>query len=70
LQELTASASMGVPEYVVSETGPDHQKLFTAVARVAGDDYGRGQGRSKKEAEQEAAATAWRRLRAELPTDD
>jgi ribonuclease III len=70
LQELTASASMGVPEYVVSETGPDHQKVFTAVARVAGDDYGEGQGRSKKEAEQEAAATAWRRLRAELPTDE
>jgi ribonuclease-3 len=70
LQELTASASMGVPEYVVTETGPDHQKLFTAVARVAGDDYGQGQGRSKKEAEQEAAATAWRRLRAELPQED
>ena len=70
LQELTASASMGVPEYVVSETGPDHQKLFTAVARVAGDDYGQGRGRSKKEAEQEAAATAWRRLRAELPDED
>ena len=70
LQELTASASMGVPEYVVTETGPDHQKLFTAVARVAGDDYGQGRGRSKKEAEQEAAATAWRRLRAELPDED
>ena len=69
LQELTASASMGVPEYVVTETGPDHQKMFTAVARVASEDYGRGQGRSKKEAEQEAAATAWRRLRAELPAD-
>ena len=69
LQELTASASMGVPEYVVTETGPDHQKLFTAVARVAGEDYGQGRGRSKKEAEQEAAATAWRRLRAELPED-
>ncbi len=70
LQELTAGASMGVPEYVVSETGPDHQKLFTAVARVAGDDYGQGRGRSKKEAEQEAAATAWRRLRSELPADE
>jgi len=66
LQELTATASMGVPEYDVTEIGPDHQKVFTAVARVSGEDYGQGQGRSKKEAEQEAAATAWRRLRGEL----
>ncbi len=65
LQELTATASMGVPEYLVSETGPDHQKVFTAVAQVAGRPYGEGNGRSKKEAEQEAAATAWRRLREE-----
>jgi ribonuclease III len=67
LQELTATASMGVPEYVVSETGPDHQKVFSAVAQIAGSPYGKGNGRSKKEAEQEAAATAWRRLREELP---
>ena len=69
LQELTATASMGVPEYVVTETGPDHQKVFTAVAQIGGEAYGEGQGRSKKEAEQEAAATAWRRLRSELPED-
>jgi ribonuclease-3 len=66
LQELTATAAMGVPEYAVSETGPDHQKVFTAVAQVAGRAYGEGNGRSKKEAEQEAAATAWRRLREEM----
>ena len=34
LQELTATASLGVPEYLVTETGPDHEKVFTAVARV------------------------------------
>lgn len=67
LQELTATAAMGVPEYVVSESGPDHQKAFTAVAQLAGRPYGEGTGRSKKEAEQEAAASAWRRLRAEVP---
>jgi ribonuclease-3 len=69
LQELTATASLGVPEYVVTESGPDHQKTFTAVAQVGGEPYGEGNGRSKKEAEQEAAATAWRRLRGELPED-
>lgn len=67
LQELTATVAMGVPEYVVTETGPDHEKLFTAVAQVAGEAYGEGTGRSKKEAEQEAAAAAWARLQAELP---
>ena len=67
LQELTATAALGVPEYVVSETGPDHEKTFTAVVLVGGESYGEGSGRSKKEAEQEAAATAWRHLRAERP---
>jgi len=64
LQELTATSSLGVPDYAVSETGPDHQKMFTAVVHVAGRSYGSGTGRSKKEAEQEAAAAAWRALRA------
>jgi ribonuclease III len=63
LQELTASAGIGVPEYVVSETGPDHEKTFTAIARVGGVDYGTGTGRSKKEAEQQAAETAWTAIR-------
>ncbi len=67
LQELTATAALGVPEYAVSETGPDHEKVFTAVVLVGGTPYGEGSGRSKKEAEQEAAATAWRHVRAQLP---
>jgi ribonuclease-3 len=69
LQELTATAALGVPEYVVSETGPDHEKIFSAVVQVGGEAFGEGSGRSKKEAEQEAAATAWRHLRAELPDE-
>ncbi len=67
LQELTAGASLGVPEYLVDQSGPDHDKRFTAVARVGGESYGHGEGRSKKEAEQEAAATAWSAVRAKLP---
>jgi len=59
LQELTATIGLGVPEYVVSESGPDHEKTFKATARVAGTDYGSGAGRSKKEAEQQAAEAAW-----------
>ena len=59
LQELTASELLGVPEYRVEESGPDHQKLFRATVRVAGHTYGSGQGRSKKEAEQQAAEAAY-----------
>jgi ribonuclease-3 len=63
LQELTATESLGVPEYVVTESGPDHEKTFTAAARVGGIGYGTGTGRSKKEAEQQAAEAAWRAIR-------
>ena len=62
LQELTATGSLGVPEYVVTEEGPDHAKLFHAVALVQSTPYGKGSGRSKKEAEQFAAETAWRAI--------
>lgn len=62
LQELTAAEGLGVPEYLVSETGPDHEKVFTAAARVGGVAYGTGTGRSKKEAEQQAAEAAWRAI--------
>jgi len=68
LQELTATLGLGVPDYQVSEVGPDHEKTFTAVVRVAGVDRGTGVGRNKKEAEQGAASTAWNALRrAESP---
>jgi ribonuclease-3 len=66
LQELTANASLGVPEYRVTEEGPDHAKLFHAAAVVAGVARGSGSGRSKKEAEQAAAATAFTVLHADL----
>jgi ribonuclease-3 len=68
LQELTASLGLGVPEYRVDETGPDHAKVFTAWAVVAGRRYGGAEGRSKKEAEQQAAAAAWRDLSGSDPT--
>lgn len=63
LQELTASELLGVPEYVVEESGPDHQKLFRATVYVGSDVYGEGAGHSKKEAEQQAAQAAWTAIR-------
>lgn len=62
LQELTAERGDGVPAYEISSTGPDHDKEFTATVVVAGAPLGVGVGRSKKEAEQKAASTAWKAL--------
>lgn len=59
LQELTAAEDLGGPEYLVDESGPDHQKSFRAVAKVGGQVWGEGEGRTKKEAEQQAAEAAW-----------
>jgi ribonuclease-3 len=66
LQELTATAELGVPEYHVTETGPDHEKTFAAQVLIAGVSRGAGSGRSKKEAEQQAAELAWRDIRRAL----
>jgi ribonuclease III len=62
LQELAAEHSLGVPEYVIEDSGPDHEKIFTARVRVGDELYGHGTGRSKKEAEQQAAETAYRAI--------
>ncbi|CAJ1584030.1 ribonuclease III [[Mycobacterium] wendilense] len=62
LQELTAARGLGTPTYLVTATGPDHDKQFTATVVVMDTEYGAGVGRSKKEAEQKAAATAWTAL--------
>ena len=62
LQELCAAQSLGVPEYGVDESGPDHMKSFRARVRVGVELYGDGRGGSKKEAEQQAASTAYAEL--------
>jgi ribonuclease-3 len=64
LQELTAERGLGVPEYVMTASGPDHEKTFTAQAQVAGELFPASTGSSKKEAEQLAAETAWRAISA------
>ncbi|MEQ1873184.1 MAG: ribonuclease III [Ilumatobacteraceae bacterium] len=59
LQELTARRFDTAPVYVLTETGPDHQKSFSATVIVSGKSVGAGEGRSKKLAEQAAAEQAW-----------
>jgi ribonuclease III len=65
LQELASSRGLGVPRYVVTSEGPDHDKEFTAAVLIMGQEYGSGVGRSKKEAELKAAAAAWTALDSE-----
>ena len=59
LQELVAAQGKGAPEYKVTESGPDHDKNFTATVLVAGEAMGSGTGKSKREAEQSAARHAY-----------
>ena len=70
LQELSAERGLGVPDYVIESEGPDHLKSFTAQVRVGDRLYGRGIGRSKKEAEQLAAETAYGEIFADTPVRD
>jgi len=62
LQELASQELHAMPEYRIEERGPDHEKTFTAAVFLAGDHMGRGSGRSKKEAEQQAAREAYTRI--------
>ena len=59
LQEIIQQNPDEMVEYVVTgESGPDHDKRFTVEVRLNNETIGRGEGRSKKEAEQKAAKEA------------
>jgi ribonuclease-3 len=58
LQEHLARRSELVVYRIDQETGPPHDRSFTAVAEVNGGEIGRGAGKTKKSAEQEAASAA------------
>ncbi len=62
LQELASQELHLLPEYRIEDRGPDHQKEFTATVYLGGSAWGTGTGRSKKEAEQQAAHEAFLRL--------
>jgi ribonuclease-3 len=62
LQELSSQELRAMPEYRIEEQGPDHEKVFTAAVYLAGEHMGRGSGRSKKEAEQQAAREAYTQI--------
>jgi ribonuclease-3 len=63
LQERLQGSERPLPDYVITRaTGPDHDKLFHVEVRVAGETLADASGRTKKEAEQEAARLALFRL--------
>jgi ribonuclease-3 len=63
LQERLARDGETVSYDVTGEEGPPHDRRFEIRATVGGDEIGTGSGRSKKEAEQEAARRALEKLR-------
>lgn len=59
LQEMLQARYAQVPEYIlVCEEGPEHRRRYTVEVRLAGESLGRGQGTTKKKAEQQAALLA------------
>jgi ribonuclease III len=62
LQELLARRGAHVSYEVVAESGPAHRRTFEVEAIVDSEPVGRGEGRSKKTAEQMAAERALERL--------
>jgi ribonuclease-3 len=59
LQELSQARGLELPRYIhVAHEGPDHERLFMVDCWIDGDRVGSGTGRSKKQAEQRAAAAA------------
>ncbi|HET6793152.1 MAG TPA: ribonuclease III [Acidimicrobiales bacterium] len=65
LQELASRRGEPLPRYDVEDEGPDHAKRFFATVFLGDRAMGRGEGRSKKQAEQGAAREAWRSLEGE-----
>jgi ribonuclease-3 len=64
LQEISQRLFREPPVYrVVSETGPDHEKVFVTEIAVGGKVLGKGEGRSKKQSEQHAARKALEALK-------
>jgi ribonuclease III len=70
LQENSVGLGRGVPRYEVEGFGPDHARRYLATVYVAGQRLGRGEGRSKKDAEQVAARVACGALEVERGVGD
>ena len=71
LQQRIQATRHVTPTYrLIGASGPDHDKVFSVELLVEAEVMARGEGRSKKEAEQQAAAKVLDRLNAEAVTED
>lgn len=66
LQELVAQRGLGVPSYVVEQSGPEHAKEFQAHVVLGERTFAAGRGSNKKEAEQQAASNAYTAIDTEV----
>jgi ribonuclease-3 len=67
LQEVLARSGRHVTYAEIAVEGPPHERSFTCAALIDGEELGRGEGRTKKAAEQEAAREALAKLGADEP---
>jgi ribonuclease-3 len=70
LQELAARHFDESPRYETVAEGPDHARRFHVTVAVGGEARGRGDGRSKKQAEQVAARDAYTTLVSQLESEE
>lgn len=71
LQEMTQARGQGLPEYrTIQEEGPPHNRIFTIEVMVGQEVVGRGQGKTKKEAQQQAAKLGLMCLNGPLDEED
>jgi ribonuclease-3 len=69
LLEYSQGHALGIPRYsVVREEGPEHDRRFTVEVFIGSQSYGFGTGRSKKDAEQDAASHALEKINKEPTT--
>ena len=67
-QELAQDHKKLTPTYeLLSEKGPDHDKIFTMAVYLGDEEYGRGEGASKQRAEEAAAQKSVEKIRKETP---
>lgn len=67
LQEAAADLDLGTVSYEITSSGPDHAMVFTATAMLGVNNWGAGDGSSKKAAEAAAAEVAVKAIRTIYP---
>jgi len=71
LQEMVQQTNNGLLHYeIIDEKGPAHNRTFVSSVLLNGQELGIGRGKSKKEAEQQAAQCAMRSMREQTAKEE